>query len=389
MIADPTTLADVIEAARAQPVVALDTEFIWERTYFPALGLVQLGWSEEDVHLIDTVALEGELGPLGELLADAAVVKVLHDATQDLTILRRATGSAPKNVFDTRTSAGFVGSRATLSLGNVVQEMLGVHLPKTESRTDWLRRPLSAKQLDYALDDVRYLPAAREEILRRAEEMGRAGWIEEEMALLDDPARYGEVDPQRSYARLKGLNRLSRAQLTAARELAAWREEEARARDQPRGFIVPDDVLVALARRQPETERDVRETRGMSPKAAQRYTDAILDALDAADEVPEDERPSLPRRGNRDETLTARLDLALAFLKGRSLEAGIDPALIASRGDLNALLQDDDAGPEDHAVLRGWRGEFFGADLLGLLRGERALRVAPKTGLPQAFVPKS
>ncbi|MFB3132499.1 MAG: ribonuclease D, partial [Rhodothermales bacterium] len=191
MIATPQALEALIARALEAECVALDTEFVWERTYYPQLGLVQVGFAEDDSALIDTVACR-DLAPLGRLLAAPEVVKILHDAPQDLTILRRITGSSPKNIFDTRRAAGFVGLSATLSLGDLLREILGVALPKTETRTNWLRRPLSAEQHAYAHSDVRYLPAARAELLARLRQRHRETWFYEEMNAYDDPALYAE-----------------------------------------------------------------------------------------------------------------------------------------------------------------------------------------------------
>ena len=179
MIDTASGLRSLVDRARKTGVVALDTEFVWERTYYPQLGLVQVGLSDDDCSLVDAAALD--LTPLGEILEDPAIVKILHDAQQDLSLLRRATGSAARNVFDTQLAAGFVGLSATASLQDLVQALFDVTLPKTATRTDWLRRPLSDEQVDYALDDVRYLPEAREILLDRAERLGRAGWMAEEL----------------------------------------------------------------------------------------------------------------------------------------------------------------------------------------------------------------
>ncbi len=193
MIDTREALESLVERALTAECVALDTEFVWERTYYPRLGLVQVGFAEDDSALIDAAAFP-DLAPLGRVLAAPSVVKILHDAPQDLTILRRATGAYPKNIFDTRRAAGFVGLSATLSLGDLLRETLGVSLTKTEARTDWLRRPLSANQQTYAHDDVRFMPAARAELLARARQRHREAWLHEELAAYDDPALYKEKD---------------------------------------------------------------------------------------------------------------------------------------------------------------------------------------------------
>ena len=268
MIDSPEALEALVERALQADCVALDTEFVWERTYYPRLGVVQVGFARDDSALIDAVALT-DLSPLGRLLAAAEVVKVLHDAPQDLTILRRATGAYPRNIFDTRRAAGFVGLSATISLGDLLRETLGVSLTKTEARTDWLRRPLSPGQQAYAHDDVRFMPEARAELLTRARQRRREAWLNEELAAYDDPALYDERDPHEQYLRIGGAGRLSPPQRAVLRELTAWREEEARRRDRPRSHIIPDKALTALARRLPRTQAHLSAVHALSDRAAQ------------------------------------------------------------------------------------------------------------------------
>ena len=383
MIDTREALESLVERALTAECVALDTEFVWERTYYPRLGLVQVGFAEDDSALIDAAAFP-DLAPLGRVLAAPGVVKVLHDAPQDLTILRRVTGAYPKNIFDTRRAAGFVGLSATLSLGDLLRETLGVSLTKTEARTDWLRRPLSANQQTYAHDDVRFMPAARAELLARARQRHREAWLHEELAAYDDPALYEEKDPHTQYLRIGGAGRLSPLQRAVLRELTAWREEEARRRDRPRGHVVIDKALTALARRLPESKTELSLVRVLGERAAQRHGAAILKVVARGLALPQEDYPPRPQRLPTDEALTARVHFALAYLTGKSLALGIDPALIASRAEVTAFVADgSDAAPARHALLRGWRRAFMGDDLLGLLAGRHAIRLDPETRLPR------
>lgn len=183
MISTVEALKDVVAQAREAECVALDTEFVWEDTYYPKLGIIQLGWSKTECYLIDAVAVH-DLSPLGDLLADAHTVKILHDAQQDLWILRHATGVTACQIFDTRCAAGFAGMSSTLSLSNLLRMCLNVLLPKTETRTDWLQRPLSDEQLEYALDDVRYLPALRDYLLKAVKQRGREAWLKDRKSVV-------------------------------------------------------------------------------------------------------------------------------------------------------------------------------------------------------------
>lgn len=383
MIDTPEALQHLVARALEAEAVALDTEFVWERTYYPRLGVVQLSLGSDDSHLIDAVALD-DLAALGPLLEAHDVVKILHDAQQDLVILRRATGAFPQNIFDTRRAAGFVGLSSTLSLGDLVQETTGVYLPKTESRTDWLRRPLSEKQCAYALDDVRYMHAVRADILARAERMDHTAWLLEEMALYDDPALYEDKDPHTQFERLGG-GRLSGPRRAVLREVAAWREQEARRQDRPRGHVVDDKVLKNIARRPPRSQSHLSSVRGLDNRAVQRYGKALWQAIQRGLDTPEDEQPDPPQRRPQDDALLAQINLALAYLTGKGLADGIDPALVASRSDVTALITDGaDATPEDHALLQGWRGTFMGKDLLDLIAGHLTIRVDPASGLPRS-----
>lgn len=370
----PAALAALVERLRAEPRVAVDTEFVWERTFYPRLGLVQLGTAAGETFLVDPLAVD--MAPLGTLLADPSVQKVLHDAGQDLTILRRATGAVPANVLDTRLAAGFAGLPSTLSLRRLLIETVGVSLAKTESRSDWVRRPLSEAQIDYAHDDVRHLVPAANVLLDRIEEAGRAPWLAEELAALDDPAETADADPDLAYVRLKGQAKLHPKERAVLRRLAAWRESEARSRDLPRGHVVSDDALVMAAQRKVQDAAGV-ERAGVPRRHASAVIDAVRSGLD-------DTPIRLPEAPPEDETLAARVDLLLAFVKGRGVAEGVDPALVSGRADVIALAADRSPDADRHALLQGWRGDFVGRDLVRLLGGEVCLRLDPERGLPVA-----
>ena len=382
MIDGPSALADLIARARKAEAVGLDTEFVWERTYYPRLGVVQLSLAEDDVHLLDAPAL-GDLSALGELLADASVVKVLHDAQQDLTLLARATGALPRNVFDTQRAGGFVGLLSTLSLQALVNELVGVHLPKEETRTDWLRRPLSAKQLAYAEEDVRYLPRMRRLLLDAAESRGRRAWVEEEMARYDDPALYNEAPVEEALSRVKvpGFNRLSGRQRAVLRELAIWREAEARRADLPRRFVLPDEALGDLARVGAD---DLQRLAPLTPKQRERYGRAILTAGERGRTLPPEAWPRSPDRSEDEDVVAARTLVAQALVAGRAASEGLDPALVAPKAEVRALVEAGPAAdPERHPLLRGWRRQFVGEDLLRLLGGDAAVALDPDAGWPR------
>lgn len=353
-------LAALVDRAGRQPLVALDTELVWERTYYPNLGIVQLALSDSDLHLIDATAVD--LAALGPLLADAKVIKILHDAVQDLAILKRAGGAAPRSVFDTRVAAGFAGLSSTISLRDLLAELVDVDLHKTETRTDWLRRPLTETQVGYALDDVRFLHAAHRELLGRARERGVESWMREEMSSLDDERLYEERDPRHQFERIKGRGRLTRRELGILRQLTAWREREARAVNRPRGWVMSDRMLLMLAQCKPAGTEELSRFRD---RRLRRYGKAVVGAVKEGLEIPEEGLPCGHPRSRYEKTFAARSKAAIELLERRSADKGIDHALVATRSEVRALVRDgEQANGERHALLRGWRDRFVGAELM-------------------------
>ncbi len=348
--------------------VAIDTELLWERTYYPRLAIVQIALSEEEWYLVDA-AIPDILAPLGPLLEDVSVVKILHDAAQDLAVLRRATGRSPRSIYDTRVAAGFAGLSSTVSLGTLLLELMEVELPKTETRTDWFQRPLTQSQIDYAADDVRFLVAAQRVLTSRARDRGVEQWLSEELAMLDDPGLYAERDERLQYERVKGSGRLTRQQLAVLRELTAWREEEARLQDRPRGRISSDKMLLRLATRPPRTEEDMETLKSFRGARHRRHRADILQAVEVGLAVGQEDCPQPPPRSRFDRTFAQRADSAIGLLEERSAQHRIDHALVATRSEVRALLRDGgDAKSERHRLLNGWRWGFLGRDLLELAR---------------------
>ncbi|MDE2800061.1 MAG: ribonuclease D [Gemmatimonadota bacterium] len=380
LINTPDALETLVHRALNTPCVSIDTEFVWERTYYPRLGIVQVGLSENDCHLIDAVTLS-DLSPLGALIADRHTVKILHDAQQDLWILRRITDAIPCNIFDTRCAAGFAGLSSNLSLSNLLRLCLNIQLPKTETRTDWLRRPLSDRQLEYALNDVRYLPALREHLLTDIQRRNRENWLAEELRKYDVAKLYDDRAPEEQYTRVKGTGRLSRRDMAIVRELAAWREQKARQADRPRAWIMRDDAIVQIARRKPQSIQSLKRLRGISRSSINQYGNNLLNAVQRGLAIDERHCPPIspPVRPNPFED--ARLDLAMAFMRGQCLSEGIDIAMIASRSEIKEFISSK-KNATDNPLHTGWRREFLGADLIALLNGKHAIGINPDTRLP-------
>jgi len=366
MIDTPAALAELVDAACRRECIALDTEFVWERTYYPKLGVVQAAFSQDERYLIDARAIE-DMSPLGRVLADPSVIKILHDAPQDLTILRQATGAFPRTVFDTRCAAAFAGLSSVLSLNALLTEVLGIQLDKSETRADWLKRPLSPEQLAYAIEDVRHLPLARQQLITRIRAKGRESWLEDELGRYDNPQLYTERDPDLQFERIKGGGRMSAKNLAVLRVLAAWRDIEARRRDIPRSHVVSDEGLLGLARRKPQSLEQLSPFQGFSPRALKRYGAELINTVQAglAGPLPNTlgQRPPF-----EEEHLKRRLKLAQNLLEQHSAAGQLDPPFVASRAELKELVRENPEQLENsHRVLQGWRREFFGNALLKLL----------------------
>ena len=359
LITTPAALEQVANRLLQADAVAVDTEFFWERTFYPILGLVQLATRDNACWLVDAVSIK-DLSALGPVLASPTVVKVLHDAPQDLGILARASGAAPRRIFDTRLAAGFAGFEPTCSLQALLREALGIELAKAETRSDWLRRPLSANQVRYAADDVLHLLPLRDTLLSRCAGDQVRAWLQEDLALLDDPALYRDRDPRLMHLRVKGGARLDARQRAILRELAAWREMEARQRDWPRGHVLPDDVLVLLARLAPadrvalagisEVPRNMPDAVRADILAAVARGRTMPDA--ECPRTPDIDAPSQRARKPQSDRLLAHISMACAAHQ-------ISPAVVASRADADTYIRQlADGTAAEHPLAQGWRQPF-------------------------------
>lgn len=360
MITNQEDLQALIDRARTIDAVALDTEFVWERTYYPRLGLIQLALSNEECFLIDPCALS-DLSPLGELLGDPAVVKIFHDAPQDLAILSQATGVLPQAIFDSRLAAGFAGLASTISLGNLIKELLDIDLPKTETRTNWLKRPLNHRQVEYALDDVRYLRAARVLLLARILNPTIKGWLQEDLNRYDEQNFYLPPADENRYLKIKGAGNLNRQALASLRELAGWREQEARKRNRPRGHIITDQALLFLAARPIQTPEEMRQCETITSQIIDQYGQQLIALIEKGRLCPEQNWPPSLYHGKLNKTEQEELRKMQEYITLKSDVLGLDPGLICNTSELRALIrfkkQPDQSYPE--RLASGWRKEFL------------------------------
>ncbi|CAG0908639.1 unnamed protein product [Cyprideis torosa] len=338
----------------------MDTEFIWTRTYKPRLGLIQIALSDEDCRLIDPLAIE-DLSPLGELLADPKVVKIFHDAPQDLAILHSATGKVARNIFDTKLAAGFAGLSSSLSLGNLIEKLLDIHLAKTETRTNWLKRPLNTKQVSYALDDVRYLRAVRVLLLNRIIGPEIKSWLQEELNLFNDTAHYICDNRKNRYHKIRGSKDLDARSLAILRELSFWREQTAMQKDRPRGHILPCPTLIALCKKRPRTLKELKELDGISENALKLYGSMLLKAVDAGLGCPAENLPHPQKTIRLNQKENNALRQLHEFIQLKSSVQQIDPALIGNSTELKQLIKHlfSQNSPPPPRQTQGWRKRFL------------------------------
>ena len=338
----------------AEPVVAVDTEFFWERTYYPVLGLVQVAVRDGTCWLIDPVELR-DISPFGEVLASPSVVKILHDAVQDLTILSRATGASPKNIFDTRAAAGFAGLSSICSLKSLIEEVLGISLEKSETLSDWLERPLSGSQIRYAAEDVVYLAEVRERLMAAATPKALE-WMAADFAALDDPGLYAERTCSDAYRRVKGYGRLPDSLKPVVRELAAWREETARILDIPRNYVAKDDSLIELSERPPARIADLVAVRGVRHYLPNDLAQAGVNRIRMARKLP----PEEPFRGPIYDRKAVK-NLARQVLDAiaeRCKTFNIDPQLVGAMHDAESWICTP-LEERGNLPLSAWRRTFF------------------------------
>lgn len=362
LVADDAGLAEVLDALAEVPAYAIDTEFHRERTYFPRLALVQVAWPG-GLALIDP--LEVDVAALAPLFASPSLA-VLHAADQDLEVFELGVGRVPATMWDTQVAAGFLGMSSP-SLASLCERVVGVRLAKGERMTDWLARPLGERQLDYAAADVAYLLEVREHQLAELESRGRLDWALdeiEERRLRPRTAR----DPQAAWLRIKEARSLRNQARAVARSVAAWREERAAALDIPVRFVLPDVGVVTIAQRAPRTAEELGAIRGIDRRhLGGSAIEGLLAAVTAG--LSGEDPPPAPPPAEIDRDLRPVVGLVTSWVSqlGRDLE--IDPALLATRADIEDLLR----GATDARLTEGWRATLMGGPIRDLVEGRSSL----------------
>lgn len=358
-----------IDHARTREVLAVDTEFLREKTYWPKLCLIQLGTDEQFV-AVDPFKVK-DLSPLVELLEDERITKLFHAATQDIEIIKHELGVVPHPVFDTQIAASLLGDMLQIGYGSLVLSECGVKLKKADSFTDWSRRPLTDSQIDYALDDVIYLPKLYYKMKGELERLGRLSWLDRDFSDVCDPKRY-EVCPEDRFRRLRRVNQLFGRQLAAARSITAWREVQAMKRNIPRKWIISDEQIIEICKREPRTLDELFMVRGVSNaldiKDARRVLEVCAEGLDA----PRETWPVLPKQPRGEVNVDPQVDYLSALVRLRAKENGVAFAVLASHADLVKIAR----GHYDETdVMKGWRRHLVGEELKRLMEGRIVLGI--------------
>lgn len=349
---------------------ALDTEFHREKTYYPQLALVQISWADQ-IALIDPLAIDTKR--LSRLF-DSSVLAVIHAAQQDLEVLRHACGTAPRHIFDTQLSAGFLGY-STPSLSSLVQSEFKVTLPKADRLTDWLRRPLSEDQLVYAALDVEYLLQLHDRLTERLLAKGRQDWAQQSCEELRTRPS-GPLDPTLAWLKIKEVRALRGRARGVAQSIAEWRERRAMAADIPPRRVISDMALLAISQKIPTTEAELLQSRGV--EARQLGGTIVRELLQAVRQgITRDQRTPIPEVEEVDKDLRPAVTLISAWVGELARHHDIDVALLATRGDINALLRNQ----ADARLAHGWRAQIVGDDIKRLVSGRAGLTFDSKGGL--------
>jgi ribonuclease D len=381
-VTDQRALESLCHTLRQSPRLALDTEFVGEDTFIPRLELIQVA-TATTAAVIDFPAVQasGSLDVFWELICDAKIEKIVHAGRQDLDLFAIHAGQLPKPFFDTQIAAAMVGYGAQVAYANLVQRLHGTKLAKAHTFTNWSSRPLSNDQIAYALEDVEFLLSIHTHLRDRLNKLGRLEWVSEEFARLETAVGEKSREPQERYQRIRGWDTLKPKAAAVLRELAAWREAEARRRNVPRGRVMRDEVLLQLARHPPKSVNELRGLRGVHSSEVDRHGGQLLATITSALALPSSAWPAVPCERKPDPESTGIVELLQAVLKARAAEEGIAPTMLATSADLQTLVEArQNRTALDVPILRGWRRQLAGDLLLQVLDGAVTITVDRTSG---------
>jgi ribonuclease D len=362
----PEQLPLLCEQINQEPWIALDTEFLREKTYYPKFCLLQIaapGW----VACVDPIAID-DLSLLFEAIYNPNIVKVLHSCRQDLEIFYQITGHIPGPIFDTQIAAPLLGFQENPGYAMLVSSFLNINLNKAHTRTDWTQRPLSDDQIQYAADDVIYLCKIYTQMCEQLDKLGRLNWLESDFALLNNPELY-QLSPENAWLKVRGKNKLTGRQLSILQSLTEWREQTAQTENKPRNWLFPDDMLLELAKLQPVTIADLAKIRNINERSVNRYGKVMCELIDVARQRPPKPFKDKDQPAKKTQQHEAVLDVLSAVVRIRAEENSLNPIILATRKELEQLL----FGDEECPLLQGWRYNMAGQELTGLLQGQYSL----------------
>ncbi len=362
----PEQIKGLCERILKVPWIAMDTEFLREKTYYPVFCLLQIA-TPEWVVCVDPIALP-DLTELFEVINKPDIIKVLHSCRQDLEIFYHFAGKVITPVFDTQIAAPLLGFQENPGYAMLVSSFLNINLSKAHTRTDWSIRPLSEAQIQYAADDVIYLCKIYKMICQRLEESGRSDWLNKDFDRLNNIELY-QLPPAKAWLKVKGKNRLTGKQLSIVQALTEWRERTAQAENRPKNWLVRDDLILELAKLQPVTIGELAKIRTINERSVNRYGKVICQLIDEAKDkvpIPLNDKSKIKKKTQQQEAV---LDVLTALVRVRADENSINPIILASKKDLEKLLIDE----ENSLILQGWRYSMVGKELQGLLKGQLAL----------------
>jgi ribonuclease D len=335
--------------------IAVDTEFVWMRTYYPQLGIIQLGVSPEHSYIIDNVAVT-DCSPLRELMENESIVKIFHDAHQDITIINRYIDGTVTNVFDTQRCAGFTGRSRSLSLEKLILNITGIQLEKSETRTNWLKRPLDPKQVEYALDDVRYLPEVRTTLLDDAEKLGNKEFLLDEMKINDGVIPFDFMEAvERQFKKIGG--RVPGRFRSAAYRLVIWQETSARRRDIPREHVLKKEILVKIASTEINSVEDLEASGILTVKQLSKFGSELLDALNGTEEPSKEVLQQMRRPQSDSNEMASLISVYQSFIHSVARNRGIDPQLLFNKSQVSSLVRSY-CKKKAIKTIPGWRGEL-------------------------------
>jgi len=358
-------LIEFCQLIKAAPYLAIDTEFMREKTYYPQLCLIQIA-SDDHIACIDPLPIK-DLTPLWDILFDENTIKIFHAARQDLELIYNITKRIPKPIFDTQIAATLLGLGDQIGYATLVKAMMNIELDKSQTRTDWSKRPLDLEQVKYAANDVRYLVQCYSLIIKQLTEQNRLDWLTNDFEQLSDTKLY-DIDLQQTWLKVSGKQKIKGNALGVLQTLTAWREQRAQEKDLPKKWVMKDDILIGLAMKRPKDKAQLAKVRGLNSDTISSIGGKLLNLINDTKHACPD-RPNVP--GRLSQSQDALIDSLMSVMRLRASEEKISPAMIANRKDLEKLLLDQNNS--DLAITQGWRKAVAGDSILAFLKGELKL----------------